>query len=620
MSGYGIRIELNLSDRDEFFLLTPNEDSMEHLAELRKQSETVPSTESAPMGQENVSPQLSHSQPKPANGIDDKYRKMLKMGIPRADVENKMRQDGLDPEDFASLFDDGASENKRGEPPADEKYEKYHKMLKMGLPQQAVENKMVQDGVDPAGLNPSPPSKPEPPAEQQQAGPEYDKYRKMLKMGLPPAAVELKITQDGLDPAVFNGGATTDGKPQTPKKKKKKDNVKRKKLFWQPLTSLPKTGDDATNINTPDSVWSDVPGAVSSSPLDMPAFNKLFTLKDEDPAAQKKIEKVEKPPQVAILDSRRAQNACIALSRIRFRYSEIRTKVATLDDASFSTTQLQALMEYSPTPDERMMIKTFTGDIASLGPAELFMLEMATLASPGSLLKVMLFKRQFNDRVDTLRESTSHIYAACDAVMRSHKLREVFHAIRMIGNAMNGSQYSGFALSSLSSLGNTRGFDKKTTVMRFLIQHLSSSELGKEALSFPDDLHVLADALQVSPKTVETDLNGLRDELKGIGMLVAREVQVIEKDSEREQLSPAIFTFLQSAGDILEEVRTQLVGAQESFRTLLTFLGIEDAGMSPADCFGPLNEFSVAFLEEKHRYDEAKEAEKRERRAKRQTI
>ena len=126
--------------------------------------------------------------------------------------------------------------------------------------------------------------------------------------------------------------------------------------------------------------------------------------------------------------------------------------------------------------------------------------------------------------------------------------------------------------------------------------------------------------MPLSPETMHRTRSATLAKLKGIGMLVAREVQVIEKDSEREQLSPAIFTFLQSAGDILEEVRTQLVGAQESFRTLLTFLGIEDAGMSPADCFGPLNEFSVAFLEEKHRYDEAKEAEKRERRAKRQTI
>ena len=65
--------------------------------------------------------------------------------------------------------------------------------------------------------------------------------------------------------------------------------------------------------------------------------------------------------------------------------------------------------------------------------------------------------------------------------------------------------------------------------MRFLIQHLGSSESGADALTFPSDLHPLADALQVSPKNIETDLNGLRDELRGVGILVAREVQIIEK-------------------------------------------------------------------------------------------
>ena len=421
------------------------------------------------------------------------------------------------------------------------------------------------------------------------------------------------MVQDGLDPAVFNnrGGAGegTNAKAESSKKskkKKKKDNIKRKKFFWEPLRSLPEqegSNDNGRNTTREDCIWGDIPGAGSFPSLDLSALNKLFTLSEEDSAAQKNVEKVETAPQVAFLDSRRAQNACIALSRIRLRYSEIRNRVATLDDGSFTTTQLEALMEYSPTPDERMMTKSFTGDITSLGPAELFMLEMSRLPSPGSLLKVMLFKRQFSDRVDTLKEHTSHIHNACSAVTHSNKLRRVFHAIRAIGNAMNQTQSPGFALPSLGALSTTKGFDKKTTVMRFLIQHLSSSELGRDALTFPGDLHSLTDALQVSPKGIETDLRGLCDELKGIGMVVAREVQITEKDRERTPLSPTIFLFLQSAASVLDEVQDQLRSTQERFRALLSFLGIVDTETSPTDCFGPLHEFSQSFLEEKHRHD-----------------
>ena len=246
------------------------------------------------------------------------------------------------------------------------------------------------------------------------------------------------------------------------------------------------------------------------------------------------------------------------------------------------------------------------------------MLEMSRLPSPGSLLKIMLFKRQFSDRVDTLKEHTSHIYTACNAITQSYKLRRVFHAIRSIGNAMNKSNHHGFALSSLGALNNTKGFDKKTTVMRFLIQHLSSSEPGKDALTFPGDLHSLADALQVSPRNIETDLTALRDELGGIGILVAREVQIIEKDKEREPLNFVIFSFLESASSVLDEVRGQLSSAQRRFCALLRFLGITDATTTPADCFGPLHEFCQSFLEEKHRYDT--DVSKRARERKRRTI
>ena len=69
----------------------------------------------------------------------------------------------------------------------EDKYEKYRKMLKMGLPRQAVENKMIQDGIDPACLTSSSKAEPQAEATKAEGGQEdkYEKYRKMLKMGLP---------------------------------------------------------------------------------------------------------------------------------------------------------------------------------------------------------------------------------------------------------------------------------------------------------------------------------------------------------------------------------------------------------------------------------------------------
>ena len=92
-----------------------------------------------------------------------------------------------------------------------EKYGKYFKMLKMGIPLGALENKMKQDGLDPRILDLGGDAM-EPSAGADSAAPKttgvkladskkYGKYFKMLKMGIPPGC-EKQMKQDGLDPSI----------------------------------------------------------------------------------------------------------------------------------------------------------------------------------------------------------------------------------------------------------------------------------------------------------------------------------------------------------------------------------------------------------------------------------
>eukprot|EP00986_Skeletonema_menzelii_P020891 scaffold32620_cov131-Skeletonema_menzelii.AAC.3 len=88
----------------------------------------------------------------------EKFFKMLKMGLPMDVVKHAMKRDGMDPS-IMDLDHDKSLESQRSpkvdemedDPPlkADEKYQKYFKMLKMGLPMGAVKNAMTRDGLDP---------------------------------------------------------------------------------------------------------------------------------------------------------------------------------------------------------------------------------------------------------------------------------------------------------------------------------------------------------------------------------------------------------------------------------------------------------------------------------------
>ena len=199
-----------------------------------------------------------------------KYFKMLKMGLPVGAVQNRMEKDGEDPA-VMDMDPEGPSPA-AAEPAADAmklkddpKYVKYFKMLKMGLPMGAVQNRMEKDGEDPTvmEMDPEGPS-PSPAAAEQSApamklkdDPKYEKYFKMLKMGLPVGAVQNRMAKDGEDPAVMEmdpegpspsakakpkakkasakGSAGLKKKAKAAKPGPPKDGLIRKKVHWRKL-------------------------------------------------------------------------------------------------------------------------------------------------------------------------------------------------------------------------------------------------------------------------------------------------------------------------------------------------------------------------------------------------
>lgn len=146
------------------------------------------------------------------------FFKMLKLGVPRGAVEVKMKEKGVDPvhldldPDAPSPFESTQSVNQEsgggvGAVKDDPKLQPFFKMLKMGVPKPAVMIKMEQAGLNPSFLeldpcSPSPLGGATPNSSQILAvkdDPKLMPFFKMLKMGVPRPAVEVKVQQAGLD-------------------------------------------------------------------------------------------------------------------------------------------------------------------------------------------------------------------------------------------------------------------------------------------------------------------------------------------------------------------------------------------------------------------------------------
>ena len=295
-----------------------------------------------------VSPPEDNGVPLKDDPLYLKYFNMLKMGLPTGAVKNAMQRDGVD-ETIIDLDPnkslksqtresgkDNVCEEDSGVPIKDDpSFEKYFKMLKMGLPQGAVRNAMERDGVDSSILDLDPNQSLSAQQGKEEDGvplkddPEWSKYFKMMKMGLPLGAIQNAAERDGKDPTILELDHSKSIASQRKKSSsarstaKKKKKVRRKKIYWNPL--------DSKQIKA-DSIWSRVKGTVQMSQLsyDAKEFADLFT-ESTDPADRKASKKKKNPAvakkSVQVIDGKRSMNGGIILARLKLDYKKIASMV-----------------------------------------------------------------------------------------------------------------------------------------------------------------------------------------------------------------------------------------------------------------------------------------------------
>ena len=213
-------------------------------------------------------------------------------------------------------------------------------MLKMGLPMGAVKNALQRDGKDPSIMdldpNKSIKSQTQSDGEEKDTGPplkddpEYAKYFKMLKMGLPMGAVKNALQRDGKDPSImdldpnkslaFQKNKKKSGKKVIKLKKEKKPKVRRKKIYWNAI--------DNSKVKE-DSLWGQIQGMVDMKKLeyDSSEFESLFT-ETLDPS-QKKQKKAtnnnasKQKKSVQVIEGKRGMNGGIILARLKMDFEEL---------------------------------------------------------------------------------------------------------------------------------------------------------------------------------------------------------------------------------------------------------------------------------------------------------
>lgn len=581
-------------------------------------------------------------------------KKLLTLFAQRSSVMNSPRhiesesKEKIDSADHSINHNEGLIANGAVALKNDPVYSKYFKMLKMGLPMEAVKHSMTRDGLNPdvmdgnhnlpagAGSSSGIPRKEDP---------RFQKYFKMLKIGLPIGAVKNAMERDGEDPSILDGdhNAPVEIKKQVDSANDEnvpKDMFRRTRVHWNTIGEVKST-----------SVWALVnqDQDVKDIEIDESEFAELFQA-ELGQTAIPESDNSKNRNAVKVIDPKRANNGGIVLARLKITYEEMAGAIDSINEKAMTVEQVQGILEYIPTKEEKSALRkymtTSEKDSADafddLCECEKFMVAMMTVKHSKEKVRALLFKLQFRQCVADMEKDVFMVEKACDELRNSIRLRKLLGIVLNIGNRLNtaGSTRKGnagaFTIESLLKLNQAKAFDKKTTFLQYIIMVVKRHNI--DLVNFKDDLQSVLKADKIYWDQIENDLEEVESQLENVRKIALHEVfgkkpswvrrkmkKGNEDDISHESMSledevqalrsTSIGIFTLQAIKIVSNLRENVEGTRTKFRKLLEYFGEDEKKkMHPHNLFEIMCSFIKDFESAK---DQVAELEKSKRRKER---
>jgi len=428
--------------------------------------------------------------------IASKYQKMLNMGVPAEGVRHNMMKESIDQKIVRFVFKEDLESANIESILSDEEIkmvEKFKKMLKMHIPEQAVRHKMKQEN-----------------------------------------------TSEKIVASVFGKSSKTDPKIV----KTSQNSSKLVALHWTPLSDAEIVDKSVWRAHKKRKVTSDAqPGTKDISKL-VELFRKKSSVVRSS-AMKLSAASSDSTEKAKLIDLTRANNVAISLKTFKdFSHEKLAQTIANLDPQELITGErVNFIKDLLPNREEEQTIKAYKGEESRLVPAEKFFRFVVKVKRIKEKVDVMRTMVTFRVNAKELSESYCLLQRACTQVLESEKLQTVLDMVLHIGNIMNEGTRTGgavgFKFDSLLKLTQTKSSDGKTTVLDYLVMIFVAKDM-REILQlntdFPDcqeGSRMLLGELNTETTSMVEGLKGCKSELK----ILMKEISK-GSNSERKQKLP----------------------------------------------------------------------------------
>jgi hypothetical protein len=325
---------------------------------------------------------------------------------------------------------------------------------------------------------------------------------------------------------------------------------------------------------------------------------------------------VKKGPTL-LFDSKRQQNAGIALARVRLRHEDVRKAVLECDlgGDALNSERLQLLLNVIPTTEELTLLRDYSGERKNLGAVEQFFYAVGDIPRYEQRLSSFLFRHRFDATVLEITSKLDTVSVGLNRIRTAPSLKAFLEVTLAVGNFINGDNASrggayGFKLDTLKKLGSTKTVDGKATVLDLIVRIIADANEAEEEESETKDASIetikriacggkLADDFAMLGAAKVESLDGIGQDLKTLEKnlqlavtfqeYVVKGVGVLPGDRFSASFGP----FLESAKPRVQQLLEKGNSVKSAFKELVDLFA--DESSDTPMFFGLFHDFSRDF-------------------------
>ncbi|KAG6373818.1 hypothetical protein JVT61DRAFT_5963 [Boletus reticuloceps] len=326
-----------------------------------------------------------------------------------------------------------------------------------------------------------------------------------------------------------------------------------------------------------------------------------FTIDATPQTPSRMTSSIGKQNVTTLLETTRANNMAIMLSRFKIEYSAVRQALLDLDDFVLSIDNLKAISKQLPTADEVTRIKDF-GDVTKLAKADQFIYEIMSIPRLSQRMDCMIFRRRFELDLEEIRPDLKTVRDACLELRYSQLFKRTLQAILAVGNRLNGSTFrgsaQGFRLEALLKIKETktaRVTPDCPTLLHYIARVLLRAE--PKLTLFIKELPNLEPAARISFQSVSQAVqSAITSRAK-----VEAEIQLMKQlrdPSANDQFVTVMQHFIVQVSDSVEALKKLTASVENDLRSVFSYYGESfdsPDSLKPEEFFGMICSFSSSL-------------------------